>query len=136
MEQDVPNTTASMTYTATVWAKNTAANSSVYFGVKNYGGEEIKQKIDNSSDYKQYELSFTVSGNSKPRVYIWAESLSGGSFFICNFYLKTISAFFFFLIVKRKLSISYKKNFREENYQKEFIIKQHYSTYAGKKSAH
>ncbi len=122
MEQDVPNTTASMTYTATVWAKNTAANSSVYFGVKNYGGEEIKQKIDNSSDYKQYELSFTVSGNSKPRVYIWAESLSGGSVYVDDFN-KTVNSDFDTLAIENgKLTVTYRENLTEEISKEDFTL--------------
>lgn len=122
MEQDVPNTTASMTYTATVWAKNTAANSSVYFGVKNYGGEEIKQKIDNSSDYKQYELSFTVSGNSKPRVYIWAESLSGGSVYVDDFNMTVNSDFDTLAIENGKLTVTYRENLTEEISKEDFIL--------------
>lgn len=122
MEQDVPNTTASMTYTATVWAKNTAANSSVYFGVKNYGGEEIKQKIDNSSDYKQYELSFTVSGNSKPRVYIWAESLSGGSVYVDDFNMTVNSDFDTLAIENGKLTVTYKENLTEEISKEDFTL--------------
>lgn len=122
MEQDVPNTTASMTYTATVWAKNTAANSSVYFGVKNYGGEEIKQKIDNSSDYKQYELSFTVSGNSKPRVYIWAESLSGGSVYVDDFNMTVNSDFDTLAIENGKLTVTYRENLTEEISKEDFTL--------------
>lgn len=122
MEQDVPNTTASMTYTATVWAKNTAANSSVYFGVKNYGGEEIKQKIDNSSDYKQYELSFTVSGNSKPRVYIWAESLSGGSVYVDDFNMTVNSDFDTLAIENGKLTVTYRENLTEEITKEDFTL--------------
>lgn len=122
MEQDVPNTTASMTYTATVWAKNTAANSSVYFGVKNYGGEEIKQKIDNSSDYKQYELSFTVSGNSKPRVYIWAESLSGGSVYVYDFNMTVNSDFDTLAIENGKLTVTYRENLTEEISKEDFTL--------------
>lgn len=122
MEQDVPNTTASMTYTATVWAKNTATNSSVYFGVKNYGGEEIKQKIDNSSDYKQYELSFTVSGNSKPRVYIWAESLSGGSVYVDDFNMTVNSDFDTLAIENGKLTVTYRENLTEEISKEDFTL--------------
>lgn len=122
MEQDVPNTTASMTYTATVWAKNTAANSSVYFGVKNYGGEEIKQKIDNSSDYKQYELSFTVSGNSKPRVYIWAESLSGGSVYVDDFNMTVNSDFDTLAIENGKLTVTYRENLTEDISKEDFTL--------------
>lgn len=122
MEQDVPNTTASMTYTATVWAKNTAANSSVYFGVKNYGGEEIKQKIDNSSDYKQYELSFTVSGNSKPRVYIWTESLSGGSVYVDDFNMTVNSDFDTLAIENGKLTVTYRENLTEEISKEDFTL--------------
>lgn len=122
MEQDVPNTTASMTYTATVWAKNTAANSSVYFGVKNYGGEEIKQKIDNSSDYKQYELSFTASGNSKPRVYIWAESLSGGSVYVDDFNMTVNSDFDTLAIENGKLTVTYRENLTEEISKEDFTL--------------
>lgn len=122
MEQDVPNTTASMTYTATVWAKNTAANSSVYFGVKNYGGDEIKQKIDNSSDYKQYELSFTVSGNSKPRVYIWAESLSGGSVYVDDFNMTVNSDFDTLAIENGKLTVTYRENLTEEISKEDFTL--------------
>lgn len=122
MEQDVPNTTASMTYTATVWAKNTAANSSVYFGVKNYGGEEIKQKIDNSSDYKQYELSFTVSGNSKPRVYIWEESLSGGSVYVDDFNMTVNSDFDTLAIENGKLTVTYRENLTEEISKEDFTL--------------
>lgn len=122
MEQDVPNTTASMTYTATVWAKNTAANSSVYFGVKNYGGEEIKQKIDNSSDYKQYELSFTVSGNSKLRVYIWAESLSGGSVYVDDFNMTVNSDFDTLAIENGKLTVTYRENLTEEISKEDFTL--------------
>lgn len=122
LEQDVLNTTASMTYTATVWAKNTAANSSVYFGVKNYGGEEIKQKIDNSSDYKQYELSFTVSGNSKPRVYIWAENLSGGSVYVDDFNMTVNSDFDTLAIENGKLTVTYRENLTEEISKEDFTL--------------
>lgn len=111
-----------MTYTATVWAKNTAANSSVYFGVKNYGGEEIKQKIDNSSDYKQYELSFTVSGNSKPRVYIWAESLSGGSVYVDDFNMTVNSDFDTLAIENGKLTVTYRENLTEEISKEDFTL--------------
>lgn len=111
-----------MTYTATVWAKNTAANSSVYFGVKNYGGEEIKQKIDNSSDYKQYELSFTVSGNSKPRVYIWAESLSGGSVYVDDFNMTVNSDFDTLAIENGKLTVTYRENLKEEISKEDFTL--------------
>lgn len=122
LEQDVLNTTASMTYTATVWAKNTAANSSVYFGVKNYGGEEIKQKIDNSSDYKQYKLSFTVSGNSKPRVYIWAENLSGGSVYVDDFNMTVNSDFDTLAIENGKLTVTYRENLTEEISKEDFTL--------------
>lgn len=122
LEQDVPSATPSMTYTATVWVKSTSANGSVYFGVKNYGGEEIKQRIENSSDYKQYELSFTVSGNSTPRVYVWAETLNDGSVYIDDFEMTVDSDFDTLSIENGKLTVTYRDDFQGGISQDDFTM--------------
>lgn len=71
-------------YTARVWAKAEDASQYVHFGVKNFGGQEQKVRID-STEYKEYEISFTYSGTSNPRIYIWAESLYGGAVYADDF---------------------------------------------------
>ena len=71
-------------YTAKVWAKNEDPSQSVYFGVKNFGGNEIKVKID-STEYKEYMIPFTYTGDSNPRIYIWAEMLDGAKVYADDF---------------------------------------------------
>lgn len=71
-------------YTAKVWAKTEDPSQSVYFGVKNFGGNEIKVKID-STEYKEYMIPFTYTGDSNPRIYIWAEMLDGAKVYADDF---------------------------------------------------
>lgn len=86
IEQDISGMIAGREYVATVWAKLPAANQSVYFGVKNYGGNELKAKLD-STEYKQYVIPFTYTGNKNTRLYIWAESLNAGAAYADDFSL-------------------------------------------------
>lgn len=82
LEQDIPGLIEGMTYEFNVWAKLSATGSgSHYIGVKNYGGEEIKQRVD-SAEWKKYTLEFTYSGNTDVRVYCWLESAGGVSCYL------------------------------------------------------
>ncbi|MBR5564599.1 MAG: family 20 glycosylhydrolase [Roseburia sp.] len=77
LEQDVAGLVEGMTYEFKVWAKLSGSGSgSHYIGVKNYGGAEIKQKV-NSTEWKEYTLEFTYSGIEDARVYCWIENAGG-----------------------------------------------------------
>ncbi len=78
LEQEVKGLKVGATYEVSVWAKVTDPSASVYFGVKNYGGDEVKQKIT-STEYQQYTIPFTYSGSANALAYIWSESLSNGA---------------------------------------------------------
>lgn len=83
LEQDVLGLVEGMTYEFKVWAKLSAATNSGshYIGVKNYGGAEIKQKVD-STEWKEYTLEFTYSGNTDARVYCWIEADGGATCYL------------------------------------------------------
>ncbi len=78
LEQDIPGLQKGMTYTFRVWAKLSSNSESAkhWLGVKNYGGDEIKVKID-SAEWKEYTLDFVYSGTSDARVYEWIEADGG-----------------------------------------------------------
>ena len=83
LEQDVPGLVEGMTYEFKVWAKlsGTTNSGSHYIGVKNYGGAEIKQKVD-STEWKEYTLEFTYSGSADARVYCWIEADGGATCYL------------------------------------------------------
>lgn len=81
LEQDISGLTEGMTYEFKVWAKLSGTGGSHYIGVKNYGGTEIKQKID-STEWKEYTLEFTYSGTRDARVYCWIEEAGGVSCYL------------------------------------------------------
>lgn len=78
LEQDIPGLQEGMTYTFRVWAKLSSNSESAkhWLGVKNYGGDEIKVKID-STEWKEYTLDFVYSGTKDARVYEWIEATGG-----------------------------------------------------------
>ena len=86
MEQDLDGSSMEqgMVYTVKVWAKATDPSQYVYFGAKNFGGDQVKVRID-SSEYKEYTISFTYSGTTNPRIYVWAQSLSNGAVYADDF---------------------------------------------------
>ena len=110
IEQDEDTLQAGVTYKATVWAKMTNANTRAYFGIKNYGGSEIKVPL-NSTEYKQYEISFTYTGNDLPRVYIWVESANGGTVYADDFELLTDSDLKQVSIENGKITVDYKDSY-------------------------
>ena len=113
VEQDVAGLKEGATYIATVWAKATNPGSATaYFGVKNYGGSEIKVKID-SSEYKQYTIPFTYTGVSGkyPRIYVWVQSMSGGEIYVDDFSLIVDSDLQSLDIENGKLTAEYQADF-------------------------
>ena len=114
LEQDVADLKIGATYTATVWAKATNPGSATaYFGVKNYGGQEIKVKID-SAEYKQYEIPFTYTGAPQgkyPRVYVWVERLYGGEIYVDDFALMIDSDLQQMSIENGKITATYRDDY-------------------------
>ncbi len=70
LEQDLEGLQAGTTYVYTVWAKvNKVVNGAcARIGVKNYGGDQ--KTIDVlSTEWKEYSIEFTYSGNTDARVF-------------------------------------------------------------------
>ncbi len=71
--QQVKNLVPGCTYGITASAKVVTEGDTVYFGVKNYGGDEIFYKIG-STNYTSGVISFTQpEGSDTAEVYIWKD---------------------------------------------------------------
>jgi lysophospholipase L1-like esterase len=69
---------------------NTGNQDGVWFGVKNYGGNEIGKFIK-SSTWVEAEISFETGDNPSPaEIYIWKDS-GGGSIFVDDFSIQTLN---------------------------------------------
>ena len=110
IEQDEDTLQSGVTYKATVWAKMTSSYTRAFFGIKNYGGQEIKVPLD-STEYKQYEITFTYTGNNLPRVYVWVESAAGGTVYADDFELLTDSDLKQVSIENGKITVDYKDSY-------------------------
>ena len=110
IEQDEDTLQPGVTYKTSVWAKMTSASTRAYFGVKNYGGQEIKVPLD-STEYKQYEIPFTYTGNNIPRVYVWVENAYGGTVYVDDFALLTDGDLKQVRIENGKITVDYKDSY-------------------------
>ena len=121
IEQDEDTLQQGVTYKATVWAKMTNASTRAFFGVKNYGGQEIKVALD-STEYKQYEITFTYTGNNLPRVYVWVESAAGGTVYADDFELLTNSDLKKVSIENGKITVDYKDSYEGTPSKDDFSV--------------
>ncbi|MGN0335363.1 MAG: S-layer homology domain-containing protein [Lachnospiraceae bacterium] len=114
IEQDSDRLQIGESYVATVWAKATnPSGTSAYFGIKNYGGQEIKVKIT-SDEYELYEIPFTytgASGGNYPRIYVWVESMSSGAVYADDFTLTANSDLEEMSIENGRLSVTYREGY-------------------------
>ena len=109
IEQDEDTLQVGTNYVAKVWAKATNPGSTTaYFGVKNYGGTEIKVKIT-SEEYKQYEIPFTYTGSDMARVFVWVESMYSGAVYADDFELTVDSDLETVSIENGKVTVDYQE---------------------------
>ena len=76
-------------YFLKVWIR-TDNGESVWFGVKNYGGEEVSKYIQ-SPEWTEVEISFETGDNPSPaEIYLWKDS-GEGSIFVDDFSIQTLN---------------------------------------------
>ena len=83
LEQDIPGLVQGETYEFKVWAKLSSQSEGAkhYIGVKNYGGQEIKQLIT-TDQWTEYTIPFTYTGTQNVRVYGWIEAAAGAALYL------------------------------------------------------
>ena len=83
LEQDIDGLITGQTYVYTVWAKVSKENNGEHtVGLKNYGGDEIKEKVV-STEWTKHEIEFVYTGGT-PRVYGYVKTHDGADLYIDN----------------------------------------------------
>ena len=84
LEQDVTGLQTGATYVYTVWAKLSGESDSAVHtvGVKNYGGDELKQQVT-STDWEKIEIEFVYTSGT-PRVYGYTSTYGGVDMYMDN----------------------------------------------------